>query len=260
MVLLTSRSRWAAITRAGPFEPFEQIDAGALPGLDVSTGGLNHLMVISIGSRGWIFVNGDFVSAVDLSSVTSVRDVAVITGAYRGGEVAGAITRYQDFRGYSLKKRYGPTDGRLAKEEGFVSDHESGVRTRDLVVEAHYINPPGGDWDYGFIIRNPRFNRLDVIAIGDDARWFHETRNVNDGEYTTVASGQFSNSLTTPSRRNHLLLIAMKDAGWLFIDEGLVSKLDLSHNQDEGGVSAMANFWSSHRAEVEFYDVTVWAP
>ena len=260
MLLVTSRSRWAAITRAGPFEPLERIDAGTLPILDASSGGRNHLMVVSIGGRGWFFVNGDFVSAVDLSSVTSEGDAAVITGAYTGDEVAGAVTRFEDFRGFSLKKRYGPTDGRLVKEEGFVSQHESGVRARDLVVEAHFINPPGEDWDYGFIIRNPSSNRLDVIAVSDDARWFHRTRNIGDEGYTAVASGQFSDSLTAPSRRNHLLLIAMKDAGWLFIDEELVSKLDLSHNQDEGEVSAMANFWRDHRAEVDFYDVTVWAP
>ena len=259
--MVTSNRRWAAVTRAGPFDPFDQIAAGTWQNLDVDSGGRNHLMVVAIGGRGWFFVNGGFVTTVDLSSVTHSGDVAVITGAYIGDEVAGAVTRYEDFQGYALKRRYGPSDGELVREkEGIVSEHESGVQIRDLVVEAHFINPPAENWDYGFIIRNPRSNRLEVIAFRDDARWFHESRDIGDEGYTTVASGRFSIPQTTPSRRNHLLLIAVGDTGWLFIDEELISSLDLGHNQDEGDVGAIANFWNNHRAKVEFYDFTVWAP
>ena len=44
-----------------------------------------------------------------------------------------------------------------------------------MVVEAEYISPPGTNWDSGFIIRNPEYNRLEVIGLTGDSRWFHET-------------------------------------------------------------------------------------
>ena len=260
-LMVTSNRRWAAVTRAGPFEPFDQIAAGTLLSLDVSSGGHNHLMVVAIGGRGWFFVNGGFVDTIDVSSVTHSGDVAVITGAYIGDEVAGAVTRYEDFQGYSLKRRYGPSDGDLIREEEeSVSWHETGVRARDLVVEADFVNPTDRDWGYGFLLRNPEFNRVEVIYFTDTARWFHNTRDVDDEEYREVATGEVSKSLTMSSKRNHMLLIAIRDAGWLFINDELISKLDLGHNQDEGSVSALANYWHSHQTEVEFYDFTVWAP
>ena len=63
-----------------------------------------------------------------------------------------------------------------------------------MVVEAEYINPLGTDWDYGFIIRNPEYDRLEVIGLTGDSQWFHETRDVGDSEYTEVQSGFLSAS------------------------------------------------------------------
>ena len=34
--------------------------------------------------------------------------------------------------------------------------------------------------------------------------------------------------------RNHLLIIAIEEAGWLFVNDRLVAKLDLGHNQTSG--------------------------
>ena len=50
-----------------------------------------------VGERGYFFVNGEFIAALDLSTVTGAGDVSVITGAYTGNERAGAVTRYEDF-------------------------------------------------------------------------------------------------------------------------------------------------------------------
>ena len=113
--------------------------------------------------------------------------MAVITGAYTGNEISGAVTRYEGFKGYELKKQYGPAEGTLGREPEFVSEHDSRVRTRDLVTEAEFSNSRGQDWDYGFIVRNPQSGRLEVIGVTDDAWWFHYTRNVGDDEYTEIA-------------------------------------------------------------------------
>ena len=257
--VVSSTRRWAVIGGAGV--PYERIAGGTVSGLDTNAGVRNKLAVVAIGERGWFFVNDELMAAVGIGSATHSGDVAVITGAFSGDEVDGASTRFEDFQGYSLKRRYGPSNDRLARvEEGMVSYHSSGVWTRDLVVEADFTNPPGSDWDYGFIIRNPEFNRVEVIDFTGDARWFHQTRQVIDEEYTEVATGRASTSLSMSSKRNHMLLIALGDAGWLFINEELISKLDLGHNQDEGWVGLVANYWNNHRAELEFHDFTVWAP
>ena len=148
---------------------------------------------MAIGDGGWLFINSNFVSSFALGDVTGPGEVAVVTGAYTGDEVQGAVTRFKDFKGYQLTKQYGPAEGKLKKEPGFIATHRSGVRSRDLVVEAEFVNPQGRDWDYGFLIRNSGFGRLEVIGVTDDGRWFHYSRDVEDEEYTEVGFGSLSN-------------------------------------------------------------------
>ena len=257
--VVSSNQRWAVSSGAGA--PYERIGAGTVTNLNRGSGGRNHLMVVALGTRGWFFVNGDYVASVDLSSVTGVGDVAVITGAYTGHEVTGAVTRYEGFKGYALRKQYGPAEGVLENKPGLIGEHGSRVWTRDLVTEAEFIDPQGQNWDYGFLIRNPEFNRLEVIGVTDNGWWFHKTRKVGDTEYTEVSSGFLSISGSRlSSNRNRLVLIAVEGSGWFFINDQLVTKLDLGHNQDVGEVSAMGGFFNNHRGDAQFENFNVWAP
>ena len=257
-IIVSSGSRWEVKSGAAP--PYQQIAAGTLRDLDLSAGGRNHLRVVAIGDRGWLFVNGDFVSSFDLGNVTGPGLVAVITGAYTGDEVAGAVTRFVNFKGYELTKRYGPAEGKLEKTPGHIASHRSGVWSRDLVTEAEFVNPQGSDWSYGFIIRRSGTGRLDVIGVTDNGWWFHDTRDVGDEKYTDVGSGPLSNWRSGASSRNHLVLIAIEELGWLFVNGELEAELDLGHNQDRGQIAAMGDFFLSHNGSPEFEKFNVWAP
>ena len=257
--VVSSNRRWQVLT--GSDAPYQRLGSGTVSNLNINAGGRNHLIVVGIGTKGWFFVNGDYVATADLSSVTRKGDVAVITGAYAGDEVSGAVTRYEGFKGYELLKRYGPAEGVLVREPDRVSGHSSGVRTQDFVAEVEFVNPQGRNWDYGFIARNPQFNRLEVIGVTDDQWWFHRTRDVGDTEYSSVSSGYLSNSgLGLWSGPNRLLLIAIEESGWFFINDNLVSKLDLGHNRDVGNVSAMGDFFNGHTGNSQFREFNVWAP
>ena len=256
-ITVTSDRRWSLSWREGVDAHNQPIGGGALARFDTSAGGRNHLRVVAIGERGWFFANGDFVSTLDLSAVTMSGDIAVITGAYSGNEVSGAFTRFENFKINRLARRYGPADGTLQKEPGFIAAHNSAVTSRDLVVEAHFDSPRGTAWDYGFIIRNPSYNRLEVIGVDREGRWFHETRQTGDKEYTTVGEGYLAQTLQD---QNHLLLVAIQKSGSFFINGRLAGKLDLSHNQGSGSVSAMGGFFADHSASPSFEDFNVWAP
>ena len=257
-VIVSSNRRWALKSGAGA--PYDHVGGGTLSNLATGAGGWNRLMVVAIGDRGWFFLNGDFIVALDLSSATHAGDVSAITGAFTGNEVAGAITRFEDFSGRRLSRRYGPADGKLEKEEGKVASHWSGVRSRDLLVEAEFVNPQGSDWSYGFIVRNPEFNRLEAIGLTDSEWWFHRTRDVGDDEYTEVASGFLMESGARFLSRNHLLMIAIKDKGWFFVNDQLVDELNLNHNQERGGISAMGGFFREDHGSPNFEDFNVWVP
>ena len=258
-LVVTSSKRWSLV--AGDELPREVIGGGTLQNFNISAGGRNHLRVVAIQERGWLFVNGEFVADLDLSAVTAAGDIAVITGAFTGNQVSGAVTRFENFKGEQLRRRYGPAAGVLENEPGFLGVHGSGVRTRNLITEAEFISPLGSDWSCGFVIRNPESGRLEVIGLTGEAWWLHSTRDVGDSEYTEKASGFLFTTGIYLVDRNHLLLIAIEGSGWFFVNGQLVSKLDLGHNLDFGDVSATGSDYSTGRlGSPGFENFNVWAP
>ena len=256
-IAVTSGGYWSVAWREDASSENNKIASGATGRFDATDGGQNKLWLAAFGGRGLLFVNGDFISILDLSDITGAGDIAIITGAFTGNEVAGAVTRFEDFQVSPLQKEYGPASGRLADEPGFVSEHESSAWTRDLVAEAEFVNPPGSDWDYGFIIRNPGANRLEVIGVSGNRWWFHETRDTGDRGYTTVDEGRLISGLR---QKSHLLLFAFNDWGLFFVNGELAARLDLSHNPDSGSVSAMGGFYNDHAGEPGFENFNVWTP
>ena len=93
-----------------------------------------------------------------------------------------------------------------------------------------------------------------------NARWFHQSRDGGDAEYTDVASGYLRDAGISLLSRNHLLVVAFGESGWFFVNERFVAKLDLGRNLDSGGVSAMGGFFNDHTGEPRFQDFHVWAP
>ncbi len=256
-IVVTSRGRWEVFWWQGSGSEYRYIADGTLRNFDTGAGGRNTLWLAAFGERGLLFVNGEFVSMLDLSNVTGAGDVAVITGAYEGDEVAGAVTRFEDFSGWSLSHGYGPAGGKLGYEKVYISEHESGVWARDIVAEAEFINPPGSGWDYGFIFRSPEFSRLEIIGVTGDNQWLHQTRDIGDDDYAELDGGRLSRGL---SSRNHLLLYTFGDIGVFFVNGELVSWLDLSHNLDYGFVNAMGGFFNDHTGEPSFENFNVWTP
>ena len=59
---------------------------------------------------------------------------------------------------------------------------------------------------------------------------------------------------------NHLLLVAIEETGFFFVNGELIARLDLSHNLDFGDVSVMGGFYSDHTGEPEFETFNVWTP
>ena len=120
-VVVDSRGRWAV--KSGSGAPYNQVAAGNVSNLKLRAGQQNHVMVVALEERGWLFVNQTFVASFDLSDVKVSGDVAIITGAYlamkwpehpRNTRTSGATT---------LRRRYGPTAGTIEHKNEFVGTH-----------------------------------------------------------------------------------------------------------------------------------------
>lgn len=252
--VVSGRGHWELLRRTGASGGSQRLSQRIIRNFDTAAGAENRLQVIAAGRRGIFIVNNEFVAYADLSGITGAGDLAVITRIFAGGEPS--VTRYQGFQATRLTHRYGPARGRLEDKPGELSGHGGNAWARNFVAEAEFTNPPNGDWAYGFAFRNPGFNRLDVIALTGNQQWSHYTRNF--GPVDTVTGGRLAPE--NFRNQNHLMLLALEETGWFFVNRQLMAQLDLSHNLDHGKVSALGGFLSAHTGEPDFQNFNVWTP
>ena len=62
----------------------------------------NHIRVIALGNRGWLFINRKFVSALDLVKLEEPGDIVALTAYFVNNSMEGYSTVFQDFIVYSL--------------------------------------------------------------------------------------------------------------------------------------------------------------
>ena len=80
----------------------DPVNQGELSNLDVSEFGSNRLVLFAYGDQGYFYLNGVFISDLDLSARTNSGDISVATGTFTGDEIEGAVTDYDGFILWSL--------------------------------------------------------------------------------------------------------------------------------------------------------------
>ncbi|MBK8031743.1 MAG: protein kinase [Chloroflexi bacterium] len=71
--------------------------SGQLTNLNISEGGANTLRVVAQGASGAFYLNGEFITTLDLSSNVAPGEIAVVAGYYDGYRAVGEVTRFEDF-------------------------------------------------------------------------------------------------------------------------------------------------------------------
>ena len=244
----------------GDDPPRTIVGEGRMPRFRDGVGESNHLSLIAVGERGWLFGNGELVSALELDVETQAGDVAVITGYYSGHEVDGASTRFESFAGRGLQLRFESDDGVLDQvDEDKIAVLQSGAFSRDVVAEAQVPLPAEDGWDAGFIFRNSRSDRFEMVGLDGDGEVFHFTRTTGEDRFERLASGQAPEPAEGQSSRR-LRLIATGSSGWFIVDGVPVLELDLSHNLDRGFVALAGGFISGNRNLEDFESFRVFTP
>ncbi len=244
----------------GDDPPRAIVGEGRMPRFRGGVGESNHLSLIAVGERGWLFGNGELVAELKLDAWNESGDVAVITGYYSGHEVSGAATRFESFAGRALQPHFESGAGKLDRVDADkIAVLQSGAFARDLVAEAVVPLPAETDWDAGFIFRNSRSDRFEMVGLDGDREVFHYTRTTGEDRFERLGTGQASETEDGQTNRR-MLLIATGSSGWFFVDGNPVLELDLSHNLDQGFIALAGGFIGGNRNLEEFESFRVLTP
>ena len=278
IVIVNSSGRWEHRFRSGVSDQKDEtVESGFLTAFgsgafNTSTRGSNILKLVVVGNNGWLFVNGLHVGTLNLGSSVTSGDVLVSSGYFDGNQVAGAATAYQNFSVTPLTKRHGPQSGSLVAVSGLVSAQSSGLFVKDAVVEARFFNPtPSQDrWSYGFQIRKQGPNSFDAIVVSSNKgqfsnqnSWFHYSRTGSAESSVLLDSGLVSSFNTELRDSNKLIVIVIRDEGWLFVNGTLVSKLNMGSLSTLSNIQAVAGYFSGSEdpgTVTQFQEFAVWSP
>ena len=102
LVMLHSSRRWSHYVQSGTLESRQVFQDSSDSTISTGAGGSNHLRLILLGDRGWLFINGVFAGQLDLTRLASSGDVKVMTGFFPPDQIAGEATRFEDFMVHSV--------------------------------------------------------------------------------------------------------------------------------------------------------------
>ena len=261
---VSSGGFWFHYVRSGTFESSTQVDVGTNPVIRTSGTAENELRVLSRGNKGWLFINGTFITQLDLGEWTGSGDVGVMSGFFTGDEIPGRSTDYRGFLVREVIAEGSPRNGTLLHESGFIAEERVPGRLTDLMLEAEFTNPYStavGSWDYGFIFREDGTNDFYAVILQSDGTWQHRVRTESSDSSTAIASEPASFT-TAAGGTNHVRVIAVGRTGWLFINETFTAMLDLSASTKSGTSSAMTGFFVGNSIvgrTTTFADFVVWS-
>ena len=150
----------------------------------------------------------------------------------------------------------GPVRGALPHAADTVSSLPLGFWGADVGMAATFRNPhlpSEGGWDYGFRFRALGAEGAHVVGVTSAGRWFHYLEEAG-GSRRLLAEGpapgiRLGTGLGGALAANRLFLVASRHQGWLFVDEVLITELDLSEGPPTGSVSALVGYLPENRSE-----------
>ena len=224
----------------------------------------NHVRVIALGDRGWLFINGAYEAELDLSAVGESGTVSLIGVWFDGHEHPGSTTVYKDFVVRPVDLVHGPEDGAIRQDGSDEIDvHPTEARIADGIVELRLFNPlfvAESQWSGGFRFGSGEDGGFHSIVVTGSGAWLHgryvengwDNRGFESSDVITTARG----------KANHILVIALGDRGYLLINGSLVANLDLRDLTAPGRVDAIASLFEGHSTtgvSTPFEGFTAWS-
>ena len=156
------------------------LDSGYVPTWNRSVGNKNKITLVVVEDRGWLFVNSDFVTDLDVSGASEQGSLQVATGFFTGDEVEGETTRISAVSATALEKDHGPTSGSLSKDDGLQAGKNYAlVDLRGAYASVEFRTPAySSEWFVGLGFKHSVDKSL-MFVVG-----YFETGGVGSGVWT----------------------------------------------------------------------------
>lgn len=158
---------------------------------------------------------------------------------------------------------YGPTGDTLVLDDsGYVKGISAEVDLLNFVTHASFYPPydrAENEWDIGIFFRDAGAGEEYRLMVVSDGFWSLE--NWTNDNYESISHGTVSNLNLDPSTSNQVLLFAIYEKGYFFLNDIFIAELDLSARLTSGKIASTSsnyqdNFLPGAEAKIEGF--TIW--
>jgi hypothetical protein len=143
---------------------------------------------------------------------------------------------------------YGPKSGAMVHDPAnkLIKQYPASLWETNGNVTAVFYNPysrNAGNFSYGFSFRDA--SEAHYVIVSSNSMWEHYAFTDVAEAKELVDSGTISDFDTTENGTNEVRVVFIGDIGWLFVNNKLVTDLDLSDVQNAGDIRAVTGFYSN---------------
>ena len=96
-VVIEEDQWWSHWLRLEDSDSSQELAAQQSSWVSVAVPGDNHIRVIALGTKGWLFINDIYIDELDLSGLKTAGPVSAVGGYFKGDGIDGHSTRFEDF-------------------------------------------------------------------------------------------------------------------------------------------------------------------
>ncbi|MDE2940535.1 MAG: hypothetical protein OXR67_16695 [Chloroflexota bacterium] len=296
------RQYWVSIDSDGRWDTYHRLGEREALGrhyefsddIDRRPGGKNHLQIVVIDEKGWVYINGNLQGGLDLSVDTGGEDVYLFSNDEYDGE-----TKYENFAVWKWDSSlassfsdldpnaaptptptpnpkvpiFGPVSGTIPhdSDDGFLEVFDGPNIDGDVMVEVTFFNPFAPNeshWNYGILFdsRLPEtYHHIEVHSLFGGS-YNHWRRGGRDDKRRGRIAEDLHGLNFQKDEENHIRLIIVGDAGHLYVNDRRAGILNfnLGNVQNPDEINLVIDdfdgegFRYSLGGHTKFEDFTVW--
>ena len=221
------------------------IDAGYVSNQNRNVGDKNKMKLIVIEDRGWLFVNSEYVTDLDVGGASERGSLEIATGFFTGEEVAGETTRVSDIRASALEKLHGPSSGTLTQSDTFIAVSEANIDVEFAYASAEFSMPDDLDnWSAGLMFRKREREDYLLFRISSSGTWEVNHATTSGDDWRDITQGYSSEIDIDNPILNRIEVFYMGEVAVVYVNGQVLGAADISAISGSGDVTVAYGLYS----------------
>ena len=259
---------YVAITQSGNYYHKMRVDkesalliSGTVADWNHDADSSNQITLVAIEDRGWLFVNSEFITDLDVSGGIYDGDLEVATGFFEGNIVPGESTTVGNIYVEESGVVFGPFDGELDKDSSSIATKSARVDVSWAYASAEIkISDDAENWSCGFMLRKVGEEDYLAFRITSSYQYWSVSHATYSGEgWRTLEDGYSIDIDVSEPILNRVEIFFFGDVALMYANNELLGTADISSVSGSGDVRlAYGLYRGDDHNTAEYEGFAVW--